>query len=123
MAFTALKPQILVFTRPENDGGTVAIVSLTPLEGPFLPDLLTRLIAGVTRWVNSSDSGRAALEYSSDDLNIGDLSQDEGDPELIAALESVGIGEFKVLAIYDNNDCYPFDTLLFDRSVTPPSPE
>jgi hypothetical protein len=121
--FTALQPQILVFTRPETDGGTVAIISLTPLAGPFQADLMGRLMAGVTRWVNSSASGRAALDYSSDDLNIGDLAHDEGDPDLVIALESVGIAEFKVIKIFDGNDCYPYDTLLFDPNVTAPSPE
>jgi hypothetical protein len=35
MATTPGKPHILVFTRPQDDGGTVAIVSLTPMTGPF----------------------------------------------------------------------------------------
>lgn len=122
MLTPSLKPQNLVFTRPETDGGTVAIVSLTPLAGPFLPDLMQRLIAGVTRWVNSSASGREAMDYSSDDLNIGDLSNYETEPELLSALESVGISKFEVIAIMDGNDCYPYDTLLFDDSIAAPGP-
>ena len=121
MAATSLKPQILVFTRPEDDGGTIAIVSLTPLDGPFSPSLLTRLIQGVTRWVSSSEEGREAYEYSSEDLNIGDLASYEGEPALVAALEGAGIASFHVIEMFDNNDVEPFDTLLFDPSLATPS--
>jgi hypothetical protein len=124
MEFATGKPQILVFTRPENDGGTTAIISLTPLISPdFNPDLFARLIRGVTRWVATTASGREAWDYSSEDLNIGDLAECEGEPELVAALQSAGISEFKVIEMFDNNDCYPFDTLLVDPAVVAPDPQ
>jgi hypothetical protein len=120
MAAAPLKPQILVFTRPESDGGTVAIVKLTPLDGPFNPDLFTRLVQGVTRWVSSSDEGREAYEESSEDLNIGDLADYEAAPALVTALEGAGIGEFHVIEMFDGNEVHAFDTLLFDPSFDAP---
>ena len=121
MAIPSLKPRIIVFTRPENDGGTIAIISLTPLDSPsFHADVFRRLITGVTRWVSSSESGQEAWEYSSEDLNIGDLSQYEGEPELVNALEGAGIVDFRVIEMFDNNTVYPFDTRLFDASHDAP---
>ena len=120
MATALAKPHILVFTRPETDGGTVAIVSLIPMDGPFASDIFARLVAGVTRWVASSEEGREAFEYSSEDLNIGDLADCESQPSLVTALEGAGISDFHVIEMFDNNSVLPFDAHLFDPSFDAP---
>lgn len=65
----------LLFIR--NDSGSVdttAILRLTATRGPLSDiEVFAALKRAVTKWVATTDEGKNVWEWSSQDLNIGDL--------------------------------------------------
>ena len=54
------------------------------------------VIRAVDEWVNTTIQGKELLEYSREDLNIGDLSSWIDDPDLKVCLAKQGITNFDV---------------------------
>lgn len=78
------------------------------------------MMDAITKWVATTDAGRSLWEYSSNDLNIGDLAGSDafGNKDLKALLEARGL-HFKSLAVSDSEGCADFDFALADATQIP----
>jgi hypothetical protein len=76
------------------------------------------VIRAVTAWINGNKDAYTFLEKTTSfDLNIGDLSLAQDDPNLIKELQKEGITNLKITTATGNtNTHWSFDTHLFDPS-------
>jgi hypothetical protein len=107
--------------------GTVAVVEATvetakleaALQLPHVSNeteaLLEMIKRAVTRWVNETDAGRAAWENSSEDFNVGDLSNEIGDKELTARLLEEGVVSLDIETHGTAHD-WQYDRILVDEN-------
>jgi hypothetical protein len=79
-------------------------------------EVLAAFQAGVTSWVDTTREGRRCWIGSSEDLNIGDLSGYEGDPDLKQALEIVGIAGWRCVTSLSVDNHVDYDKHLVDES-------
>lgn len=111
----------LVFAREEGMHIDVGVVIECTLDHPEKfnnqYDVLRRLNAAVTQWVNTTDEGRACYDYSSEDLNIGDLLSsvdfNKKDDPLIKILREHGM-HLNVLAQFGGHEIIAYDRHLVD---------
>lgn len=100
--------QILVVRPLEPDVNAVfsciAEVSSTPDE------ILRRVVRGVTKWAAETDVGKAALEDTNGDFNIGDLTQYIDDAR--EWLSAEGIKDADVEPLNMLRGSWNYDTLL-----------
>lgn len=75
------------------------------------------LVRAVTNWIKTTEEGKAAFQYATDDLNIGDLLSHLDDENLARAMENEGIKSFQVMQpdVCDWN----YDTPLVDTNSLP----
>ncbi len=77
-------------------------------------DVFAAFQQAITRWINTTDEGRAAWYNSGEDFNIGDLMHEGGD--LAPFMAEVGICSYLVdfISVTTNRQ---YDTVLVDRSL------
>jgi hypothetical protein len=63
------------------------------------------------RWVETTDAGRKLWDYSSEDLNIGDLANEE-DEDLNRLLVKEGIASWKVIYSLGADEEFSYDRVL-----------
>jgi len=66
---------------------------------------------GISKWIETTESGLQAWEYSSDDFNIGDCSSHIQDKELITCLLEQGI-VMRNIEIFASDEIINFDKIL-----------
>lgn len=106
-----MKTKIL-FNR--NEGGvlaTYAIVTFTCEQSQDPKVLIEKFKAAVTDWINSTDEGKAAWNYSCEDFNIGDFANYENDQKLNECLAKEGLS-VNIDLMNDSDNVLPFDTIL-----------
>ena len=72
------------------------------------------VIKAVTRWIKGTQEGESALNRSSNDFNVGDLSNELDNPDLQAYLAEQGIENLEINT-YDcgfGNLFWDYDTVL-----------
>lgn len=104
--------------RDSYDESTYAVVTASVendalrTEGAFLD----ALIGALSRWVRETQTGRDAWEESSEDFNVGDLSNYHGDPSLTPILADVGIMDLRVKVYSADRSTWTFDTVLIEEN-------
>jgi hypothetical protein len=109
-----------------DDFETVAIVSVIPKESEVgsksdikirsAQDALKAIKKAVTQWVKNTTAGQVAWKHSSNDFNVGDLSQYTNDVTLEPYLHKAGIMALNIEVFYGDCDrSWAFDTILVDR--------
>mgnify|MGYP000974103138 CR=1 FL=1 len=88
-------------------------------------EFLARLKKAITAWMKNTSAGELALEYSSDDFNIGDLSSHLEDGELEDCMKAEGILKFDITIHHcdEGNPIWIYDTHLFNNSELEDNPE
>lgn len=102
----------MLFNR--NEGGvlaTFAIVTFTCEQSQDPKVLMEKFKAAVTDWINFTDEGKAAWNYSCGDFNIGDFASYENDQKLNECLAKEGLF-VKIDLMNDADNVLPFDTIL-----------
>jgi hypothetical protein len=102
----------LLFSR--NEGGTVttfAVVTFTSEQSQDPKVLIEKFKVAVTKWINATDDGDKAWEYSCGDFNIGDYASYDNDTELNKHLSDEGIS-VKINLMNDADAVYSYDTVL-----------
>lgn len=104
--------------RVSDRENTSAIFSFSHKKTLAVEEALALTIKAVTKWVQTTDTGKEAWTSSCEDLNIGDLSSYLDDEELAACLKEVGLENLDVQdAEYPvSADIWNFDTVLADSS-------
>jgi len=92
----------MIVPRVSSDETTFAVIEWS---GVPRQELFHRVKRAVTEWVRTTEAGRIEYENSSEDLNLGDLSNCDDDPALVALLTANGITHFDV-EVYSDSD-YP----------------
>lgn len=78
-------------------------------------DILTVIRSAITAWVKTTKEGKKAWEYSSDDMNIGDIGDDP--PLSLRRLPNKeGITGWTCVWQGGGLDTVPYDTVLVDES-------
>lgn len=98
----------ILFIRNDHGWNKVAIVTINTHRNP-----MTALAEAVSSWVDETPEGRKLLEYTCNDLNIGDLAEVYEDIPMIwwerAGITSIEIRD--ILADYIR----PYDTILYQE--------
>ena len=104
----------LLFNR--NEGGIITTFAVVTFTSELTQDpkvLLRKFKSAVTKWINSSDTGAEAWEYSGEDFNIGDYASYENDEALNQHLSQLGISV--EIDLMNNVDAvFAYDTVLAD---------
>ena len=79
-------------------------------------NFLNALTRSISEWIKTSDAGKMALEDSSENFNVGDLSNWTEELSLKKCLENEGITEFNVDITSKNivSTNWMYDTVLAD---------
>lgn len=83
----------------EEDGNIdpIVIVSAENTQTVDTVDALyERVVRAVTNWMKSTDEGRKAWKYASDDFNVGDLASYLGDDDLLRFLANEGVKDLRI---------------------------
>lgn len=83
-------------------------------------DALLALKKGVTEWVRTTEEGRRLWEYSSEDLNIGDLASYLEDASLLECLKRRGIEGIDLLYEVVEGEEISYDHVLVDGDELDP---
>jgi hypothetical protein len=75
-------------------------------------EVLEAFTHGITKWVETTNGGRKMWEYSSEDLNIGDLLSLGKDKSLKKNLKQVGIKKWKPIYQLVNGEEVSYDKVL-----------
>ena len=78
-------------------------------------NLQDRVVAGITRWVDTTAEGQKAWELSSQDFNIGDLSEWLDDVDLLKCLADEGVKNLTIESVDADTD-WNYDTVLVDSN-------
>lgn len=102
--------------RISRDETTFAIVTVRQTaDVKTARQLVSRIQAAVTAWMQNTPEGKDALDETCHDYNVGDLANDLGEPSLSRYLEAQGLLEVEI-EIYsdeDYQDNWSYDTRLF----------
>lgn len=111
---------IVVRASPEET--TFAVVTATTWGPDPLTDaeFIKVLKTAITEWAYTTGPGMSAWEASSEDFNVGDLDNEQYDPELIQILRVHGITYLSVTphSMHDVNNHWTYDTVLVNRTPT-----
>jgi len=114
-----------IVPRDSSEEATFAVVNVTYKEknehlGGF--EMMTAIKSAVTSWMKETEAGKAALEESSCDFNIGDLANvgDENLNLIASKIDGVEKIEIEVESMDATSDWWNFDTLLFDKDELRP---
>ena len=109
-----MKTTEITFTRMDNARiDCLAVVKFTHQDRINTADeLLAAFKKGVTKWVETTKEGKEAWEYSSEDLNIGDLFGYELDEDLGRLLEAEGIQTWECVYQLCEGEEFSYDTVL-----------
>lgn len=125
-AAATTKQIVTTVHRPWEDG-TVAVIKATvetaKLEAALqltrasneTEALLEMVTRAITRWVNETNAGREAWERSSEDFNVGDLSNEIGDEELMSRLREEGVVALDI-ETHSTAHKWEYDRILVDES-------
>lgn len=109
--------QVVVF-RDSDDECTCAVLrcrrTRKVCDGDTLREALTRAL---TKWFAETEEGREALEDSSDDFNVGDLSVHYPDETLLPYLTAAGVFDLEVETYVGDATDWSYDQLLFDAGA------
>jgi hypothetical protein len=105
----------------EEDGSIdpIVIVSAEKTQQVDTVDTLyERIVRAVTTWMKTTEEGRKAWEYASDDFNIGDFANyydadDPGDP-LTVALAVEGVKDLRIEEPDLSESWWGYDASLVD---------
>jgi len=114
-----MKDVYLPFIRQEGiDITTISIMKFKVMDDMDEKSVLKKFIDVVTQWVSSTEEGKEAWEYSSEDFNVGDLAsyEDEIKEAMSKELMANGIHDFEILWGGDSTEIVSFDTILVDSS-------
>lgn len=103
----------IVVIRDSGDEATVAVVEWDGIDSSRFKSNLT---AALTKWAKTTEEGRDAWDESSQDFNVGDLSNaDYEDNPLKAILAEFGIKNLSV-SVYSDDDSptWGYDDVLID---------
>jgi hypothetical protein len=114
------------FVREEDGKNTtyaVLKVRLAPKASQLSnKTIVEHLAALLTLWIAKTKEGRKAWQQSCGDFNIGDLAQVEEEFKswiLHIKLTAVGIQDFEIIGIEDNDQPINFDKVLANKSNLP----
>lgn len=97
---------------------TIAIVNAEVVEVIPKKQLQQKVIQACTAWVKRSKTGKAAWKQSSEDFNVGDLSEWQGNEELQEDLRAVGIVSLSIVTYSsDDSAAWRYDNLLVDEDA------
>jgi hypothetical protein len=84
------------------------------------PDILNTLIEVVSEWINTTREGKQLWKDTHEDLNVGDLSSQMGNSELIVLLNKHGVYDLDIDTFVDYHPPFGwhYDTILAEN-ITP----
>lgn len=103
----------------KRDGeDTIAIVNAEVVTVLSKKDLQQKVIQACTAWIKRTKAGKTAWKESSADLNVGDLSEWQGNAELQEDLRAVGIVSLSIVT-YSSDDAsaWRYDDVLVDEDT------
>ena len=109
----------LIFMVPRDsiDETTLATVEATVDVPESMGDFQDRLTRALTKWALESNEGAQAWKNSSQDFNIGDLSNYTDNYTLKGFLKEQGIHELTITTVSsDRTGTWSFDDVLIDKS-------
>ncbi len=93
----------------------IVIVSAKKTQAVDTVDTLyERVVRAVTNWMKSTEEGRKAWKYASDDFNVGDLVSCLGDDDLVRFLANEGVKDFRIDDAEVSDKWSDYDTSLVD---------
>lgn len=95
---------------------TFGVITITSDDSKDSKVLIDKLKVGITDWINTTKDGKDVWDYSSADLNIGDIAGYEKDESLIDCLSEHGIG-FEVKVMNGCGNIFPYDTVLANEAA------
>lgn len=107
---------VLVYRQEKLKIGPAVVISADQTQTVTnVNDLEERLVRGVTKWIIGTPEGKRTWEYSSGDLNIGDLANCVGDgenddPELVRFLADEGVVNLRIEQV--ETTAWNYDTIL-----------
>lgn len=108
-----------VIFRESHDEKTVAVVQANvPVEMSGEREFFLILKKALTVWRETTVSGAAAWKRSSEDFNVGDLSEHQGDENLKRILKDFGIHFLDItveMQDHRRDGMWNFDTVLMDE--------
>lgn len=113
-----VRDTMLLFLRQERAKvTTVGILNLKTIL-PAERDVRDALVGATTEWVRKTEEGRKLWDYSSQDLNIGDLAASGAfsDAVFLAALAQRGV-EYQSCIVGGTDDAIPYDQVLVDPAA------
>lgn len=91
----------------------VAVISCRASDKIQTPvDLHKAILVAVQAWVNKTQAGKEAFEESSQDFNIGDLSNNLDSYSLRDELMDVGVTQLQISLFDDSGDFWDYDEVL-----------
>lgn len=111
----------LTFARRED--GSITTLGILDLRTTLEDDeeVFEALTAAITQWIRTTEEGRQAWAYSSNDFNIGDLvgGDHHKNPDLKRLLAERGIEIADVTVADSDGDALDYDTVLVNQNELP----
>ena len=108
-----------IVSRESADEHTYATVRAKVIDKDLLCEgvFCDRLRIAVTNWVNLTEDGQTEWRHSSQDFNVGDLSNVLGDKKLKQLLRNQGIHNLRIDITTANDPClhWTYDTVLVNE--------
>lgn len=106
----------IIFTRVERgslvNAAILYLVTAQMVETSTAKELFEKALS---RWVNTTESGKTAWEESREDFNIGDFSMNDNNQELKLILVENGIMSAEV-ETFTMDDSYGYDDHLITKN-------
>jgi len=108
-----------VVLRSSSDEVTFAVVTARVATDELRNDFAFQdaLIAAITEWVKTTETGRAEWAGSCQDFNVGDLASCYDDPDLLKLLAERGIRNLKIeiCSAVGQSQNWTYDQVLVDE--------
>ena len=108
-----------VVIRQNNDENTVAVLTCNKTKAiPDASALRAALGKAVSDWVDRTTDGRESYAENGNDFNLGDLTEWDDDPTLLAFLKLHGITGFAIQVYCDTEPttAWDYDDNLVDEN-------